>query len=147
MTAYPPPTREALKSIIEAIDVFERNDHASAARLLEASFTAAHAVTRMALERNLVAKARKDAPPLTFDLTNASPMSFDLLYYANAAERLGLAPRIKHLEMVKAIDFLREHHPTLSEPEALLARYKARGSGTPSGSWLRDLLRRATGRR
>ncbi|MBN1567189.1 MAG: hypothetical protein JXA73_05055 [Acidobacteria bacterium] len=125
MPAYPLPTREAHKSIAEAIDVFERNDHATAARLLEASFAAAHTITRMAVARNLTAEAPKDGSSTTFDVKNASPMSFDLLYYASAAERLGLAPRIKYPEMIRAIDFLRESHPTLSEPEALLARFNS----------------------
>jgi hypothetical protein len=123
----PPPSPEAVQSIVEAMDLLEAGNRKEAQRWLQASFRAASprmmAISELMALDNAIASGKTEVC-----LTN--PMKFDWIHYADAAIKLNLVDQIDNEEMLEAIEIVRSVETSLIERSIeLTARYARFGGG------------------
>jgi hypothetical protein len=121
ISIFPPPSRQAVISIIEVIDFLEKGDRKTAARLLEGSYRAAHprlfAAAELRFLNDQIAKKK--------GIVNhrPSPMKYDWVHYADAAIKLELADLLGAEQLLEAIEVFRTSPPPMETSSELDDRY------------------------
>jgi len=137
-STVPPPSPEAVQSLVEVMELLETGEREQAVRLLQGCFRIVSprmlAFDEMRFLNEAIASGKRE-------ITYHNPMQFDCFHYADAAIRLNLANEIDDDEMREVIEAVRASQPAVEPSFELSARYeknrmgaqKERGSegGTP----------------
>jgi hypothetical protein len=120
-STVPPPSPEAVQSVVEAMDLLEAGKRKDAQRWLQGCFRAA-SPRMMAFSELMALNNAIGSGQTEVCLTN--PMEFDWIHYADAAIRLNLVDGIDNKEMLEAIKVVRSlETSSIEQSIELAARY------------------------
>jgi|WetSurMetagenome_2_1015567.scaffolds.fasta_scaffold19858_3 hypothetical protein len=145
ISSVPPPSTEAVYSIIDVINKLDKGDRDLAARWLQASSKAASPILFAWDDLRFINDAISKG---ITEITRApSPMRYDFVHYAIWAIRLNLTDLITDNEMLEHIETFRNSPPPVETSPILDDRYKnylsSHGNkASLSKSYIRNLFKK-----